>query len=136
MGRKEDDDKYQEFLREPDEEKEFRDKVLRPGVVHGIHLNRDAESDPIDLTNYYTKAQIDALLAALSGGLPTCFTTLARHNFLMYDEIDECWKNQLMDLDFEDSGDYTVTNMWEALIALIRIEDSLAGEGLILEDAL
>lgn len=139
MGRKEDDDKYQEFLREPDEEKEFRDKVLRPGVVHGIHLNRDAEdaeSDPIDLTNYYTKAQIDALFAAFSGGLPTCFTDLVRHDFLVYDEINECWKNMVFELDFEDSIDYTVTNMWGALIALIRIEDTLAGGGLILEDTL
>lgn len=135
MGRREDDDKYQEFLREPDEEKKFRDKVLKPGVVHEIHMAEDA-LDPADLSNYYTKTQIDALLAALPTPLSTCLTALARHDFLMYDEVNECWKNQLLDMDFEDSVDYTCTNMWEALSALIRIEDSLFGEGLTIEDAL
>ncbi|HEC60731.1 hypothetical protein LCGC14_0461080 [marine sediment metagenome] len=136
MGRKEDDDKYQEFLQEPDKEKDFRDKVLRPGVVHDIHLHGDTEPDPIDLSGYYTKAEVDALLAALTAPLPTCLTTLARHNFLMYDEVEECWKNQLMDLDFEDSIDYTCTTMFEALVALIRIEDSYAGNTITVEDSI
>ena len=135
MGRKEDDKRYQEFLQEPDQEKYLRDKVLRPGVIHEIHLNKDAEQDPADFSDYYTKDEIDALFAALSI-LPACLTTLARHNFLMYDEFDECWKNQLLDQDFEDSINYTCTTMWEALCALIRIEDSIAGWGITIGDAI
>ncbi len=135
MGRKQDDDEYQEFLREPDKEKDFRDKVLRPGVVHEIHLHEDTEPDPPDLSDYYTKEEIDPLFEALSV-LSTCLTTLARHNFLMYDEVNNCWKNQLLDMDFEDSINYTCTNMWQALCALIRIEDSISGEGITIEDSI
>ncbi len=60
----------------------------------------------------------------------------ARHDFLMYDPITSRWISFEMDMDFEDSIDYEVSNMWEALTALIRIEDSLDGEGLIIEDEL
>lgn len=125
---------YEEFLQEADLEKATRDKVLKRGVVHEIHLAEDAEGI-VDLSNYYTKSEVDALLAAL-GILPACVSSPIRHDFLMYDEINECWKNQLLDMDFEDTIDYTVTNMWMALIALIRIEDDLGGDGLIVEDAL
>ena len=135
-NRKLEHDRYREFLSEPDEEKKFRDKVLKPGVVHEIHLSEDASPDPTDLSNYYTKTQIDALLSGLTAPLSTCFTALARHNFLMYDEVNECWKNQLLDMDFEDSINYTCANMWEALCALIRIEDSISGEGITIEDAI
>ena len=125
---------YEDFLQEGDQEKGLRDKVLKRGVVHEIHLAEDA-AGVVDLSNYYTKAEVDALLAAL-GILPTCLTSLIRHDFLMYDEVNGCWKNQLMDMDFEDTIDYTCTNLWMALNALIRIEDSYAGDGIIIEDSL
>jgi len=128
--------KYLNFLLENDNEKEKRDEVIRPGVIHRIHLNEDAQTDDPDLSDYYTKTEIDALLLSVTGALPTCLTSLARHSFLMYDEVDECWKNQLLDLDFEDSINYECSNMWEALAALIRIEDSLAGNTIIVEDSL
>lgn len=133
--RKKEEILYEDFLEEPDEEKKFRDKVLKPGVVHRIHLAGDTVPDTTDLSNYYTKAEINTLLAAL-GVLTTCFVSLDRHNFLMYDEINSCWKNQPLDMDFEDSINYTCTNMWQALCALIRIEDSYFGEGITIEDSL
>lgn len=60
--RKREEDRYREFLQEPDREKEFRDKVLKPGVVHEIHLAGDTAED---FSNYYTKAEIDVLIEAL-----------------------------------------------------------------------
>lgn len=126
--------KYDDFLREGNLEAYFRDKVLKPGVVHKIHMAEDAENI-IDFSNYYTKAEIDALFAAL-GVLATCLSSPDRHNFLMYDAVNECWKNQLLDIDFEDTIDFTVSNIWQALTALIRTEDTLAGAGLIIEDSI
>jgi len=64
--RKKDDELYRRFINEPEEEKRFRDRVLKPGAVHDIHLNEDAEPEPTDLSDYYTKDEIEALLAALS----------------------------------------------------------------------
>jgi len=128
---------YQKFLEEPNEEKKLRAKVLQPGSVKAIHLYEGAAPapTPTDLSDYYTKAQVDALLAAL-GILPACVSSPIRHNFLMYDEVNKCWKNQFLEMDFEDTIDYTCTNLWMALNALIRIEDSYAGDGIIIEDAL
>ncbi len=127
-------DIYKKFIQEGNLEAGFRDKVLNPGVVHEIHLAEDAKNIA-DFSDYYTKDEINALLAAL-GVLPTCLSSLARHNFLMYDETNLCWKNQLLDMDFEDSISYAVTDMWQALFALIRLEDSLDGAGLTIEDSI
>jgi len=126
---------YREFLDEPNKEKEFRDVVLKPGVVKAIHLYEGAGGTDVDLSNYYTKAQIDAIIAAL-GVLDTCISTPIRHDFLMYDEVNLCWKNQFLEMDFEDTIDYTCTNLWMALNALIRFEDSYTGDGITIEDAL
>lgn len=124
---------FEAFLQEGDREKELRDKVLKRGMVHEIHLAKDASSSIVE--DYYTKSEVDALLAAL-GILPACASSPIRHDFLMYDEVNKCWKDQLLDMDFEDTIDYTCTNIWQALGALIRIEDSYAGDGIIIEDAL
>jgi len=128
------DKKYREFLERGSQEKILRDKVLKPGVVHEIHLAEDVENT-IDLSDYYTKSEVTALLAAL-GVLSTCSPSPGRHDFLMYDELNECWKDQLLDMDFEDTIDYTVTNIWQALGALIRFEDSLVGACLTIEDSI
>lgn len=52
---------YEDFLQEGDQEKGLRDKVLKRGVVHEIHMAEDS------VGNYYTKTEIDALLAAEQG---------------------------------------------------------------------
>ena len=59
-----------------------------------------------------------------------------RHDVLIYNEETNLWENHLLDLDFEDSIDYAVADIWQALTALIRLEDDLAGDGLIIEDSL
>ena len=126
---------YRKFLDEKNQEKEFRDKVLQPGSVKAIHLYEGVGGTDTDLSDYYTKAQVDALLAAL-GILSTCVSSPVRHDFLMYDEVNLCWKNQFLEMDFEDTIDYTCTNLWMAINALIRFEDSYTGDGIIIEDAL
>ena len=146
---------YEDFLQEADKEKSIRDKVLKRGVVHEIHMAEDsvsnyytqaeinalfalyytkAEIDAI-IALHYTKAEIDAIIAAL-GGLDTCISTPIRHDFLMYDGVNLCWKNQFLEMDFEDTIDYTCTNLWMAINALIRFEDSYTGDGIIIEDTL
>ena len=74
--------------------------------------------------------------ATLAGLTDVNLTAPGRHHFLMYDPVAAEWINFELDLDFEDDVSYTVSNMWEALVALIRIEDSLDGEGLEIIDAL
>lgn len=142
--RKREEDRYLNFLQEPEREKEFRDKVLKPGVVHPIHLSRQSKTtiEWADIQNkpaLYTQAEIDALLAArdeLSELLDVSISSPVRHNFLMYDESTDKWINNLLDMDFEDSIEFTCTNIFQALAALIRIEDSLTGDTIIVEDSL
>ena len=63
-------------------------------------------------------------------------TAPGRHHFLMYDPVAAEWINFELDLDFEDWLDYTFTNIWEALTALIRIEDGVLAGGITIEDEL
>ena len=73
---------------------------------------------------------------ALSELTDVNLTAPGRHHFLMYDPVAVEWINFELDLDFEDWLDYTFTNIWEALTALIRIEDGVLAGGIIIEDAL
>lgn len=146
-GRDKENLDYADFLREPDEERYLRSKVLKPGKVQPIHLSERVSEDIAVLwaniqnkPSLYTQAEVDALLAAQLAGIiafldaqdelselnDVTLSSPSRDDFLRHDGVD--WKNYGLNLDFDEGviGE-TIGDFWQLLKKLVKIEDAFDG---------
>lgn len=131
--RSKEDADYASFVQETKKEQEYRSRVLKAGKVKPIHIDdRFKQFANVEWDNIlnkpclYTCDEVEALLSAYAR-ITTCISGADRHDFLMYDEEDECWTNYNLSQDFEDVDPSQITDFHTMMMALVRIEDALTG---------
>lgn len=134
--RSKEDTDYAAFVQQPKQDEKSRSEVLKPGKVKPIHIDDRAKQfmgvewdNILNKPCLYTCDEVDALLAsfALSSLSDVCVSSPGRHDFLMYDEENDCWKNYGLSQDFEDIDPSQITDFHTLSMAFIRIEDALTG---------